>query len=687
MKFLKSIKTILLGSLLIFNIDLKSETVYSDNYIPAQYFACASNPVSFQLSPDGVHLLITNTVKDNVCDIEQDKAKQIEDEYRSRGLLLLNLETMQTTMLSDGSDSNRISAAGWLNNDRIWFRPQYKAGQSVKGYGVTYAMDLDGKRRTTIKEGGFAIQRVYDMAYDEPNTIYVISNERRDAVFDFYKLNIYTGAKKRIALGPDIGDMKGKAIQGYLAGTDKQPLGMLIDDGIKRILYMYDKDSKEWYEHFTFNCQEPGFTPIGTYNGKIVVSGSKFSPNGELIEYNDTNAIYFYDHTTKTFSEKLYQDERYDVGGLTGSCRPASGSRYSIGASGEISSISYESYQPEYLFFDKQLEQTYVSIASLFPNDFVRAVTSGDGGNKLVVSVSSSNNPGEYYFVDLKQGQVTPLHTRNPWLDREKLAKTIPVSYTARDGLEIPAYLTLTKEKTDKKMLIIMPHGGPNTKQRIGYDSWAQFLVNRGYNVLQPDFRGSTGLGANHYKAGNVQWGKKMQDDLTDGVNWAIQNGYADPDRVCIAGASYGGYATMAGLTFTPDVYRCGINAIGVTDQEQLLQDYARRASKFQSWDEEPLLEWGDMSTPEGREYAKEISPILHVKNIKAPLLILHGSNDYVVPPFHARNLIDELKKYGKTYEAMFQAYEGHCVTYCGELASQEYMEIQEKFLEKYLRN
>ena len=192
-----------------------------------------------------------------------------------------------------------------------------------------------------------------------------------------------------------------------------------------------------------------------------------------------------------------------------------------MGASGEISSISYESYQPEYLFFDKQLEQTYVSIASLFPNDFVRAVTSGDGGNKLVVSVSSSNNPGEYYFVDLKQGQVIPLHTRNPWLDREKLAKTFPVSYTARDGLEIPAYLTLTKEKTDKKMLIIMPHGGPNTKQRIGYDSWAQFLVNRGYNVLQPDFRGSTGLGANHYKAGNVQWGKKMQDDLTDGENWA----------------------------------------------------------------------------------------------------------------------------------------------------------------------
>ena len=116
-----------------------------------------------------------------------------------------------------------------------------------------------------------------------------------------------------------------------------------------------------------------------------------------------------------------------------------------------------------------------------------------------------------------------------------------------------------------------MPHGGPNTKQRIGYDSWAQFFVSRGVNVLQPDFRGSTGNGTEHYVAGNMQWGKTMQADISDGVLWAIENGYADADRVCIAGASYGGYATMAGLVFTPELYRCGINAIGVTDMQQLL--------------------------------------------------------------------------------------------------------------------
>ena len=208
-----------------------------------------------------------------------------------------------------------------------------------------------------------------------------------------------------------------------------------------------------------------------------------------------------------------------------------------------------------------------------------------------------------------------------------------------------------------------------------------------GINVLQPDFRGSTGLGTNHYKAGNLEWGKKMQDDITDGVMWAIDNGYADEDRVCIAGASYGGYATMAGLVFTPDLYRCGINSIGVTDQLQLLDNFARRASRFQSWDEEPLLEWGDLSTEEGQKYAKEISPILHVDNMKAPVLILHGSNDYVVPVFHARDLISKLDRLGKTYDSMFQAYEGHCVVSCGELANLEYLNKQEEFLNKYLFN
>ena len=677
-------KTIVFFSTFFF---LSSFNLEAYEEIPNEQFACYSNFNDMMVSPDGRHLLIINTVKDNICDIEQDKVKRVEDSMRDRGLLLLDLDTMETTMISDGSSEGGINGAGWLSSTRIWYTPRYKTGQDIDSR-VTFAMNIDGSKRTIIKKGGYWYQSIYDYDYDDPNHVYVQTNERRQVIFDYYRLNIFTGKKTRIAYGPDIGNMKGKAVLGSLNDFEtKLPLGMLIDVGLDRVLYAYNSSNKEWEEHFRFACQQPGFTPIGTYKGKVVVSGSKFSPSGTLIEENDTNAIYLYDMNTREFSDKLYQDPRYDVSGLTGSCRQASGYKLSSSGSSEISAIAYESYQQEAVFFDKEQEATYIAIKQLFPGDQIEILSSDVSGKVMMVLVQGSNNPGDYYIVDLYKNSVNLLYQERPWLDRSKLAKTTAIKYYARDGLEIPALLTLTKKETDKNYFVILPHGGPNTKQRIGYDTWAQFFANKGINVLQPDFRGSTGLGTKHYKAGNLEWGKKMQDDITDGVMWAIENGYADADTVCIAGASYGGYATMAGLVFTPDLYRCGINSVGVTDQQQLLDNFAAKASRFQSWDEEPLLEWGDMSTEEGQKYAKEISPILHVDNIKAPVLVLHGTNDPIVPVFHARDLIAKLEKLGKEYDSMFQAYEEHCVVSCGELANLEFLNVQEEFLDKYLFN
>ena len=666
-----------------------STHLFSDEgLIPIEYFACAPNRNSFSISPDGKHMLIINTMKDNVCDIMQDKSQPVEDEYYMRGMMLLDLETMESKVISRGTAEDGVTSAGWLNNERIWYRPRYKQGQGIRSVAV-FAVNLDGSKRKLIRQHeSYTDQfQIYNYKMSDPEIVFEMNNQRRPFVYDYYQLNVYTGKKKLIARGPDFGDMKGKATLGQSFYPDGMPMGVLIDDGLDRIMYEYNADTKEWVEHFRFQCQKPGFVPIGTYKGKVVVSGSKFSPSGQLIEENDTNALYFYDMETKEFSNKLYHDPDYDVSGLTGSCRPASGGGTSNRMTSELEYVSYSTLKPERVYFDKEAEQIFATVQSVFPDDFVSITTSSADRKIMVVYVSNSNNPGDYYLVNLNEGSVKPLFSISPWLDRNKLVKSIPVKYTARDGLEIPALLTLTKKKTDKNYFIIMPHGGPNTKQRIGYDSWAQFLVNRGINILQPDFRGSTGNGASHYIAGNTEWGKKMQDDLTDGVKWAIENGYADEDRVCIAGASYGGYATMAGLVFTPDVYRCGINAIGVTDMEQLLNDYTRKSSILSSWDEEPLLEWGNMRTEEGRAYAEQTSPLNHVDNIQAPLLILQGSNDPIVEAYHAEDLIKELKRKGKTYEAMFQTYEGHCVTYCGEKASLEYLDIQEKFLAKYLMN
>ena len=656
-----------------------------DNAVPLEHFACKSTRPSFSISPDGKNMLIINTMRENKCDISMDYSKPVEENFYDKGLILLDLETNETRILSDGKGANRIDSAGWLNNERIWYTARWTQGKKKI---PTFGVNLDGTKRKLLWEwDGTVSQSIYKMAYSEPEHVYIYNNERRPFIYDYIKLNVYTGQRQILARGPDIGDMKGVATLGAVNDTDGYPIGVVLDHGLKRTIWEYKREDAEWVEHFSFNCQEPGFIPIGTYKGKLVVAGSKFDSNGNLIEENDTNAIYLYDYKTKTFGSKLYQDERYDAAGLTGSCRSSSGSGSNNRTSGEMSSINYQSYQPERVFFDKEAENHYLTVKAAFPNHWVRTISASADRKKSIVAIWSSTEPGEYYFVDLDKGTLRSLAKNRPWLDRSKLSETLPVSYMARDGVEIPAYLTLSKVKTDKNYFLIMPHGGPNTKQRIGYDEWMQFFTSRGVSVLQPDFRGSTGLGARHYMLGNKQWAKTMQDDISDGVLWAIENGYADADRVCIGGASYGGYATMAGLVFTPELYRCGINAIGVTDQIQILENFANRASIRQSWDEEPLLEWGDISTPEGKAYAVATSPVNYVKNIKAPLLVLQGSNDRTVEPRHAEDLIDKLKEYNKEYMAMFQAQEGHCVTGCGERAALEYLQIQEEFIDKYLKN
>ena len=559
--------------------------------------------------------------------------------------------------------------------------PRFDLGKKA---GAAFAINLDGSRRTTLwKYGEGSNTYPYEMAYDDPQYIYVQNNKRRPAIYDYYKLDVYTGKMKIIAFGPD---SKGFTL-GSLNHKDGQPLGILFDTGLGRQLLEYKQDTKEWVPHFKFYCQEPGFVPIGMYKGKMVVAGSKFSPDGSVIEKNDTNAIYLYDYKNRTFGDKLFQDPDFDAAGFTGGCRPSEGRAINNTFTGDVDAISYWGMNQEIVFFDKDLEQKFMAVQGVFPNHNVSPITANTDRTKMVVRIWETNEPGEYFYVDLNKGEVRSLFKSFPWLDRNKLSKGQKIWYTARDGLKIPAIFTPTKIKTDRNYFVILPHGGPNTRQWIGYDGWAQFFASRGINVLQPDFRGSTGLGYSHYMAGNKQWGLKMQDDLSDGVQWAIENGYADPDRVCIAGASYGGYATMAGMTFTPDLYRCGINGVGVTDQMLILENFAQRKSRRQSWDKEPLLEWGDLYDEDDYAYAKSSSPVNFVKDIKGAVLVLHGSNDMIVEPRHAEDLIDQLKKYDIDYMAMFQAKSGHCINTCGERASLEYMEIQEEFLEKYLKN
>ena len=685
-------KNIVISSLLIFSFNVTSDEFYE---LPNEVWSCLGDTPSFSISPNGKYLAIMRAPREDVCDIEQDKIKRVEDSFAYQSLTFIDLETMQSRVFSDGIGERSIYSFQWVSDDRFIYRPGNinAKGRNMNAF-VTFAVNVDGSKRKIIGkdemkggQGTWTSMSVVDRLDADEDHVIVSSNERRAFRNDFYKMNIFTGKKKLLAIGFVPNDAKGDRVYGTYRDQDGYPIATLVDESLDRVIYTYDKDTKEWTEHIRFTCQQPSFTPIAATNEGWLVTGSKFSPTGELEEYNDTNALYLYDPKTREFSEKLYQDPNYDVGGFTGTCRDASGSAGVDYDTRELLYVTYEAQEPVNIFFDEEIAEIYNGLESVFPGEWVSPVTRDKDRNKMVIRVSSPTNPGDYYFYNRETAQIIPLYNYAPWIDRKIMAETIPVKYTARDGLVIPAYLTLTKKKTERNYMIVLPHGGPNTKQRIGFDWWTQFFANKGYNVLKMDFRGSTGLGTNHYVLGNTQWGKKMQDDITDGVLWAIENGYADEDRVCIAGASYGGYATMAGLTFTPDLYRCGINSVGVVNQQKLLENYTSKSSVFNSWEDEAKLEWGNLSSEDGKKYAEETSPSLYVANIKAPVLVLQGTNDRIVPPEHARELIRKLEKEGKTYMSMFQAHEGHCVKCYGELATLEYFDIQEEFLEKYLEN
>jgi dipeptidyl aminopeptidase/acylaminoacyl peptidase len=273
----------------------------------------------------------------------------------------------------------------------------------------------------------------------------------------------------------------------------------------------------------------------------------------------------------------------------------------------------------------------------------------------LVISYSATD-PGRVLRYTPATKKLSTLFLNRPWVEPAKMSETVAFDYKARDGLPIMAYLTLPKGRTPKKLpLIILPHGGPTGRDFQGFDPVTQFLANRGYAVLQPQFRGSTGFGIEHMKKGFRQWGMAMQDDLSDGMRNLVAQGLVDPQRVCIMGASYGGYATMMGLAKEPEQYKCGINLMGVTDLTDLLKQgrWAGDAFRYQS-----KLMIGDLATM--RAQIEQTSPVNRAADIRAPVFMAYGEKDRRVPLSHGTDMRDALKKAGKAHEWMSFPNEEH---------------------------
>jgi dipeptidyl aminopeptidase/acylaminoacyl peptidase len=375
--------------------------------------------------------------------------------------------------------------------------------------------------------------------------------------------------------------------------------------------------------------------------------------------------IYRYDFAADAIGEAVFEHPEVDVEGVTFSSRTR-----------DIDAVTYVDDRDRIVWLDPAMKALQVRLDKALPKAINRVVSRDAADRNMIVASGSASDPGSYYIFDRQKGELREFARPYSTLDGKVLAPVEPVRYEARDGLSIPAYLTLPAGRDPKGLpLIVLPHGGPFARDKWQYETWVQFLANRGYVVLQPNFRGSTGYGKEFVDRASGEFGRKMQDDLDDGVRWLTARGLVDPKRVCIMGASYGGYAALWGAARNPDIYRCAISFAGISDVSEMLRyDRSRFAATRY------IKDWRERIRGEGG--LGEVAPIKHAAKIRTPLLIAHGKDDHIVPHSQSVRMHTALKEAGHAHEYVLYEGEGHGFSKVEN--SVDFLKRVEAFLKKH---
>lgn len=369
-----------------------------------------------------------------------------------------------------------------------------------------------------------------------------------------------------------------------------------------------------------------------------------FLPDPEKLvvrsEHEGVAALYEYDIPTSETGARLFGDAKHDAGSVVLSADRT-----------RIDGVRVTSDRTRTEWLDPDLKQLQADLDKSVPGKFVHIANFNRSRTRALVEISSPTSPPAWWVMDRDSGRMIRIANSSEALKGAVLAPMKAVSYRARDGLEIPAFLTLPVGRAPKNLpLIVMPHGGPWVRDELQYDYWVQFLANRGYAVLQPNYRGSTGYGAAFRDKGDGEWGKAMQDDVTDGVRWLIADGVADAKRICIVGGSYGGYAALQGTVRDPDLYRCAVSFAGVSDLAQQVKFNRRYLG-------------GQTSRAVYRQAAPDfaaVAPVNFAATIKTPILLVHGKRDTVVPYDQSLRMDAALRKAGKAVETVIQPEGDH---------------------------
>lgn len=605
--------------------------------IPLEDFFRNSERTAYQLSPDGQYISYMAPFEDRLNVF----VRKVTDD--DAAAVRLTNETERS-----------VAGYMWADNERLLFMKDTAGDENYQLYGVR--RDGSDLRAYTAFPG--VRTSLIDDLEEQPSYVMIGMNKRNAEVFDPYRLNIETGELTLLAENPG-------NIQGWMTDHDgRLRVATAIVDGVNtQILY---RDTEE----------EP-FRPVLTTNFKETVGFMEFSPDNKEV-YAATNlgrdktVLVRMNPATCEELELLYENDRYDISSISYSRKRKR--LLSVYCTGHKEPIRY--------YFDREEEALRSRIKAHFPDERYGIADSDKAERFYLVYVGGDRTRGSYYLYDAETDKAEKIADLAPWIKKEEMNEMIPVTYTTSDGLLIEAYLTLpnglTLEEAHRLPVVVNPHGGPWARDCWGYSSEVQFLSNRGYAVFQMNFRGSTGYGRRFLEASYKQWGLKMQDDISEGVQWLIDEGIADPKRVAIYGGSYGGYAVLAGLTLTPDLYACGIDYVGVSN----LFTFMKTIPPY--W--RPMLEmmYEQVGNPEtDAEQLAATSPALHADKIRVPLFIAQGANDPRVNKAESDQMVEALRQRGINVEYMVKDNEGH--GFHNQENRFDFYRAMERFLEKYL--
>jgi dipeptidyl aminopeptidase/acylaminoacyl peptidase len=599
-----------------------------------------------QISPDGRYVSFLKPYKDtrNVW------VKRVNDPYTAAKLIT--------------NDTKRpVTQYFWSRDGKyILFVQDQLGDENFNVYAVDPAsspaagQDVPPARNLTAAKG--VATAIYDLPKSDPDIIYVGINDRDKAWHDLYRVRISTGERTLMRQNTE-----------RIAGWTFDNSGALrlaartTDKGDTEILRVDPTGFTQIYSCNVFETCNP--IRFNKDNTKLYMETNKGAP--------DLTRLVLFDPATKT--EQLVESDplnRVDFGNATFSDE-----------TNELVATSYVDDSTRMYWKDGAWESAYNEIKRRLPGKQITLASHTNDEMQWMIIASSDREPGERYLWDGRGDSATLTFQYRVFdkLPRTALAASKPISYKSTDGLVIPAYLTLPVGVAAKNLpLVVYPHGGPWARDAWGYDRIAQFLANRGYAVLQPNFRSSTGYGKKFLNAGNLEWGQKMQDDLTNGVRYLVSQGIVDPKRVGILGGSYGGYAVLAGLAFTPDVYAAGVSIVGPSNLITLLNSIPPY------WEAGRIMMYermGDPNTPAGKAVLQRESPLNSANKIKAPLLVVQGANDPRVNRAESEQIVVALRDRGFPVEYILAPDEGH--GFARPINNLVLFTSAEKFLAKHL--